>query len=126
MGFTLVSKEDDRRGSERYRCPEQLFRVVDSARGQELGYLMDISLGGLAFYYYQDNEVLEESGAMDIVSSNGGPTMRSLPYQNVTDFDMLGSYPFDIRRRRRRGIRFEDLPTERLVELRQFIQMMIV
>ena len=126
MAFTTVINQNERRNSERFLCPDQLCRVVDSARGEELGVVMDISLGGLTFSYFQDQEVFEESGTLDIVSRNGGPSIRSLSYQNVTDFDLLGSHPFDIRRRRRRGIRFEALPSEKLVELRQFIQLLIV
>jgi hypothetical protein len=121
-----VLRENDRRQAERFVCPETHYRVVDSACGQELGYLMDISIGGLAFFYYQDNGVHEESGSIDLVSDTSGPILTSVAYENVTDFDILGNYPFNLRHRRRRGVRFSSLSTEKLVDLKQFIQLLLV
>jgi hypothetical protein len=111
----------ERRAHERLKLAEGAYTVKNSASAEELGTVLDASLGGLAFIYSQNGSPPQESSELDIASADTKLNIRQLPYYNVNDFEYSNGYPFEIQRRRRRGIRFHDLTAKQLEQIKRML-----
>lgn len=121
MEANIRGSQNERRAYHRSRISEGTLFVRNSESANELGSILDISLGGLSFVYSDNGTTLNESNRMDIASVNRDLIIYQLPYQNVNDFEYASGYPFEIQRRRRRGIRFCDLTSKQLEQIKMLL-----
>lgn len=117
MSEISSSYQNERRAYHRLRVPDDILFVRNSYSKEELGTILDISLGGISFKYDQNKNQPEESNLLDIVSSDKSIQILKVAYQNVNDFEYIEGYPFASHRRRRRGICFEDLSSEQVIAI---------
>ncbi len=87
----------------------------------EPGEVIDISLGGLSFRYFGEKVQRKKSSRLNILSWDGGPSVRDLPFEKVSDvtlFDDLtvGSLT------RRGSVRFGHLTRSQLTALVHLIE----
>ncbi len=112
------------RKNKRYKSKEGIFIVLrPQAPPTKLGSLLDISLGGLAFQYYQpDNRSYKDIKELDIYISGDGCYLGNIPIYIITEIarpDEEGSYPILIKRY---GVKFGSLTTDMRNRLAYFIE----
>lgn len=93
------------------------FRPFSAKRGQ----IVDISRGGLAFHYIA---AARRSGKerLAILVNGSGVFLDGIPCATVSDIRIGNSSPFITMPLRRCGVRFLDMPLEKIQHLDQFIR----
>ncbi len=112
------------RKNKRYKSKEGIFIVLrPQAPPTKLGNLVDISLGGLAFQYYQpDNRSYSDIEELDIYISGDGCYLDNIPINIITEItkpDEGGAYPVLIKRY---GVKFGNLTADMRNRLAYFIK----
>jgi len=72
---------------------------------EEVGRIMDISMGGVAFRYTPHGEEQNESD-VTIVLSETNFYLHDLPAKTISDFELVGKTPTTSTTERRRGVQF--------------------
>jgi len=111
----------DKRKHKRFRSQDLAFAAFGS-HIKEIGQIMDISMGGLAFRYIADGDQLNESHELEIYLANNGFHLKEVPFNTISDFELTSEFPLSSIIMRRRGVQFGELPQTRVSQLEYFIQ----
>lgn len=109
--------ETERRVHPRFAVPE---RALVAETGDEFGlpyHLVDISEGGMAFRYLNDDPLSLGAGQMDIYLDRSLQVGR-LPVRVVADRQLAS----DFMPKRRCGVRFGELTSAQQIQLQTFIR----
>ena len=71
-----------------------------------LGYMIDISLGGLSFRYIDASNVKDTSTELTILVSEPRLCLDRIPFRTVADFELPVEFSFSSIRTRRRCVKF--------------------
>ena len=74
-----------------------------------LGYMIDISLGGLSFRYIESSLDEQPSSELTILQSSPRFCLDRIPYHTVADFEIPAEFSFSSIRIRRRCVEFGSL-----------------
>jgi len=111
----------DKRKHTRFRSQDLAFAAFGS-HIKEIGQIIDISMGGLAFRYIADGDQLNESRELEIYLANNGFHLEKVPFNTISDFELTSEFPLSSIRMRRRGMQFGELLQTQVSQLEYFIQ----
>lgn len=110
----------ERRKHERFKVEKIAFAVLRN-RVSKLGQIIDISQGGLAFYYIDNQEWPEASSELDILLATNGICLERLKFKTISDFKIANKSPYSSITVRRRGVQFEALTQHQMSQLLDFL-----
>ena len=111
--MVVWTQEADRRKHQRIPIKTGVFAVIGPKSNQKC-IVLDISLGGLSFRYYEGAEKLVKEVGKDFQLSN-------IPFKSIYDHELESEIPFDSLRIRKRGVVFENLTSQQKSKLEGFI-----
>ena len=111
----------ERRKHKRFRVPRNTY-VQLNGQVSQLGRVLDISRGGLAFRYISVGKELKEVFQIDLVSGQFNPGLRCLPVKVVSEIEMVSETPVRAVTLSRASVQFEALMNEQANWLERFIQ----
>lgn len=111
----------DKRKHKRFRSQDLAFAAFGS-HSKEIGQILDISRGGLAFRYIADGDRLNESRELEIYLANNGFHLKEVPFNKISDFELTSEFPLSSIIMRRRGVQFGELTQDHVSQLGYFIQ----
>lgn len=107
----------EQRKHNRVRVTDGLF-VVPASNPTRLCQIIDLSLGGLAFYYFNSEDWKKKFSKADILFPDDGFCLNKIPIKNVSDFMLENESFSDIKRC---GIKFGRLNSSQLYWLKYLI-----
>ena len=111
----------DNRKHTRFRSQDLAFAAFGS-HDKEIGQIIDISMGGLAFRYIADGDQLNVSRELEIYLANNGFHLKKVPFNTISDFELPNEFPLSSIIMRRRGMQFGELLQTQVSQLEYFIQ----
>jgi hypothetical protein len=111
----------ERRKHKRFRMQNSAFVVFGSHAG-ELGWIIDISRGGLGFRYIAYGDRPNGSSELVIYSADKSFYLEKLPFRTVWDFEVADQFPSSPMTMRRRGVQIGELTQEQIAQLPYFIK----
>ncbi|MFH0725365.1 MAG: PilZ domain-containing protein [Pseudomonadota bacterium] len=106
------SIELDRRRSKRYRMKGIAFAVLKSESDEELGQVVNISHGGLAFEYFVGSRRIRNAKYLDLMLMKSELYIHKIPVRTISDFEIKNELPFNTIAKRQQGVCFETLTEE--------------
>jgi len=111
----------DKRKHKRFRSQDLAFVALGS-HSREIGQIIDISRGGLAFRYIADGDRLNESRELEIYLAKYGFHLEKVPFNTISDFELTSELPLSSIIMRRCGVQFGELTQDQVSQLGYFIQ----
>jgi len=111
----------DNRKHKRFRSQDLAFAAFGS-HSKEIGQIIDISRGGLAFLYISDGDQINESTELEIYLANNGFHLKEVPFNTISDFELTSEFPLSSIIMRRCGVQFKELTQTQVSQLGYFIQ----
>lgn len=111
----------DKRKHKRFRSQDLAFAAFGS-NSKEIGEIIDISRGGLAFRYISDGDQVNESAELEIYLAKYGFHLEMVPFNTISDFELPNEFPTSSIIMRRRGVQFGELTQDQVSQLGYFIQ----
>jgi hypothetical protein len=114
-------KRNERRGNKRFHASMGAFAVL-GPHANKVGRVVDISLGGLAFRHVDRKAPLSGLNQLDVFMVDGDFHVNNIPFQTVSDYEVVKGGPLTSLTTRQSGLRFGRLtPTQRTL-LEYFIK----
>ncbi|HKK12493.1 MAG TPA: PilZ domain-containing protein [Flavobacteriaceae bacterium] len=98
----------DQRRYKRYKTRQDSFVAFNSGSLQ-LGRIINIGKGGLAFFYVETQKPINASSKMDIFWANDGFCLAKIPFKIVSDIYLNGKISDHSIKLRQCGVEFEQL-----------------
>ena len=114
--------EIDKRKDIRYWVKDHILVNLRSESKSNLGQLLDISKGGLAFYYFANAKKPKNYSELGIFPSNDDFAIARIPCKTVSDTKMINESPFGTKILRRHSIRFENLTPAQKIKMDYFLR----
>jgi len=111
----------DKRKHTRFRSQDLAFAAFGS-HSKEIGEIIDISMGGLAFLYIADGDQINESRELEIYLAKDDFHLKEVPFNTISDFELPNEFPTSSIIMRRRGVQFGDLRQDQVSQLGYFIR----
>ncbi|CAB5083455.1 hypothetical protein D3OALGA1CA_2758 [Olavius algarvensis associated proteobacterium Delta 3] len=110
----------DRRKFPRYAVEEGAIIIYDQPTDQEIGVVIDLSLDGLAFEYFDIGASIPKEGEMNLLVWDYDFYIKKIPYRIVSNFGLEtdAHSPIPIARC---SVRFVTLSPEKQQEIQVFI-----
>lgn len=126
--MAVWNNDADRRKHQRIPIKTGVFAVIGPKASQKC-IVMDISLGGLAFRYYEGAEkIIKEIGNDKVgkieITAVGKERfhLNDIPFKSIYDHELKSDIPVDSLKIRKRGVVFEHLTRQQKSKLEGFIQ----
>lgn len=116
----FTNDQNDRRKNKRYEIRGIAFAVLKSDSEEELGQIINISRGGLAFQYFVGSRRIEKAKQLDIMLTKKGVYINKINVRTVADFEIANELPFSTIAKRQQSVCF-DLLTEEQQNQLEFI-----
>ena len=113
------SAQVERRKHQRYKVPNLVIAVPRKSDSQ-VARIVNISKGGMAVCYVDQQEWLGEAKEIDILV-NSNFFMRSIPIKSIRDFTVNNQGTFSIIRERQCCLQFDSLSPDQKSLLDEFI-----
>ena len=114
--------EVENRKFKRFKVKDLSFALLKSDSYEELGEIIDISKGGLAFQYLVGENQIKEAVELDIILAHNGFHLKKLPCKTISDFEIINEIYFSSLKMRRHSIKFGELDNNQISELDYFIK----
>ncbi|MBW1836873.1 MAG: PilZ domain-containing protein [Deltaproteobacteria bacterium] len=114
--------EIDKRKHIRYWVKDHILVNLKSESKSNHGQLLDISKGGLAFYYFANAKKPKNYSELGIFPSNDDFAIARIPCKTVSDTKMINESPFGTKILRRHSIRFENLTPAQKIKMDYFLR----
>ncbi len=118
---TNTNKLVERRRQERFQVSNGAF-VGLGPHYNNVGQIIDLSMGGLAFHYAGSKEPPRGSWKLDIFLNDGNFYLGKVPFRIISDFEIADKEPFDPITTRRSSVQFGNLTHYQKYLLGYFIQ----
>ena len=117
----MIPKKEitEQREHKRFQVPKGAF-VGLGHHDTQVGQIIDVSMGGLAFRYVGSEE--PSNGELDIFLSERDFYLGRIPFKSVSDFEMTTRTASTSMTMRRTGVRFRKLTESQISQLEYFIQ----
>jgi hypothetical protein len=113
----------DLRRYRRFAAREDAFAVLRN-RVSEIGQLINVSKGGLAFKYMAEQALPADRYELDIFLAGRREFLwRGIPHRTILDIEMTPTVPFSMIRMRRRSIAFENLTEDHHMRLENLLEL---
>ncbi|MDH5298957.1 MAG: hypothetical protein OEV91_08055 [Desulfobulbaceae bacterium] len=117
----ITELSNERRMHPRFQSKGCMFTA-----NSKFGRVIDLSLGGVAFYYADRAPWADEAFDSGALVSEDQQMVANLPVQTVTDHEIPNNYSPGAITIRRRAIRFAELSPEQEKELTYFIALISI
>ena len=114
-------KQVDRRRHKRFHVRDNTFVVLRAPLSTNVGQIIDISMGGLAFNYIDGLRQANNYSKLDILLSNRSFYLDKIPFNTISDCKAPNKVPFSSIEMRRCGVHFGKLTPEQISQLKYFI-----
>jgi hypothetical protein len=114
--------EVENRKFKRFKVKDLSFALLKSSFYEELGEIIDISKGGLAFKYLVGENQIKEAVELDIILAHNGFHIKKLPCKTISDFEIINEIYFSSLKMRQHSIEFGELDNNQISELDYFIK----
>lgn len=114
--------EGDRRKSKRHKMKDVAFAVLTSGLDEELGQIINISRGGLAFEYFVGSRRIRSPKYLDIMLTKNEMHIDKIRVSTICDFEIKNELPFSSIAKRRQSVCFESLTGEQEKQLDSLIR----
>lgn len=104
-----------------------VFAVIGPQSTQKC-IVLDISLGGLSFRYYEGADKIikeigdDKLGKIEITAVGKDFYLNNIPFKSIYDHELKSDIPFDSLKIRKRGVVFGTLTRQQKSKLAGFIQ----
>jgi len=112
----------EKRKFKRFKTKNLSFALLKSSFYEELGEIVDIGKGGLAFQYLVGEDRIEEPVELDIILAGNGVHIKKIPCKTISDFEITNEIYFSSLKMRRHSIKFGELDNNQISELDYFIK----
>jgi hypothetical protein len=112
--------QQERRQHTRYTVPNLVIALPKRSSAQ-IARIINISKGGLAVRYLDQNNWLGSATKIDILA-NSDFFINNLPIKLVEDFKIDNDISFSITKERQSCLQFDQLSVEQQTKLEEFIQ----
>lgn len=112
----------ERRKHKRFPIRDVAFAILRSDKDEELGQIMNISMGGLAFQYFVGNRELQKADKLDVLPADNGFHVDNIPFQVVDDYELVNELPFSSITKREQRVYFAKLTDNQKKGIESFIK----
>ncbi len=112
----------EKRKIKRFKVKDLSFALLKSVSYEELGEIVDISKGGIAFQYFVGENQIKKAVELDIILAGNGFHMKKIPCKTISDFEIIDEIYFSPLKMRRHSIKFGELDNNQISELDYFIK----
>ena len=106
----------------RFKVKDLSFALLKTVFYEELGEILDISKGGLAFKYLVGENQIKEAVELDIIHAHNSFHMKKLPCKTISDFEIINGVDFSSLKMKRHSVKFGELDNNQISELDYFIK----
>ena len=111
----------ERRKHRRFQVKDKCFTVINPDP-VKLVPIIDISLGGLGFYYNDNQDWLKKASKLEIMAADCSFYMEKLPYEVVSSSRAFPNLSTSLLDGRRYGLRFGHLQPNQKSQIKYFIR----
>jgi len=111
----------ERRFHERFQVQQGLYALLKNG-SSKLGQIKNISKGGLAFIYINDEDQIHEPTEVDIFLSGHGFILKGIPCKKISDIHVDNFVPFTTFEMRQLGVQFGEVSLPHSAHLDTFIE----
>ncbi len=111
----------ERREDKRFHAPTGAFAVL-GPNATKVGRVIDISLSGLTFRHVDKEEPLSELNEIDVFMINDDFHVNKIPFETVSDYEIMNEGPRALMTTRQSGLRFGELRPSQRSLLEYFIR----
>ena len=111
----------ERRKHKRFQVPPNTYVQLNDQVSQ-LGRVLDISKGGLAFRYISVGKELKKVFQLDLISTQVNPRLNPLPVKVVSEIEITSETPARAVTLSRASVQFGELMDEQVNWLEHFIE----
>ncbi len=126
-------KRTERRKYKRYKAKEGAFAAINPNNcHHRIGQITDISMGGLAFNYIQDNDYdtgekqkyIDEQKSENslLLLSSFGYYVEDIPFKTVEDIEVNEHISFSSIKLRKQRIKFNSLTSKQTFDLNSYLK----
>ncbi len=112
----------ERRKHQRYDIKDIAFAIIRSEAEEELGQIVNISMGGLAFQYFIGNREFQKADRLDVLLADSGVHVENLEFHVVDDHELVNELPFSSITKREQRVNFNELNSNQKEGLDSFIR----
>ena len=129
--MTARQKKTERRKHKRYKAKEGAFAAINPNNCHRIGQIADISMGGLAFNYVEENyydtgekqKYLNEKESENLLLlSSFGYYVKDIPFKTVEDIEVDENISFSSIKLRKQRIKFNGLTSKQTFDLNSYLK----
>ena len=120
----MTSKFDpvEKRKYKRYKVEVGALTLLKANSDKELGRVMNISRGGLAYHYTPKPSHPVGRFIFDLFWVGNRRLLSEVPCKTIYDFTLAKKFPFSFKKIRVRGVQFDELSQGHASRLEYFIE----
>ena len=112
----------ERRKHQRFAIKDIAFAIIRTQAEEELGQIVNISMGGLAFQYFIGNREFQKADRLDVLLADSGIQVEGIEFQVVDDYELVNELPFSSITKREQRVFFAGLDEVQKKGLDSFIR----
>jgi hypothetical protein len=112
----------ERRKHRRFETKDVAFAILKANREEELGQIVNISMGGLAFHYFIGNREFQHAERLDVLLADRGIHVENIKFRVVEDYELVNELPFSSITKREQRVLFNDLSDDQIQGIDSFIR----
>ncbi len=112
----------ERRQYKRFAVKDVAFAVLKTDQDEELGQIVNVSMGGLAFQYFVGNREFTPSHRLDMLLADNQLHVDNIVFNLVEDQELVNELPFSSITKRQQRVCFKNLTEKQKAGIRHFIQ----
>lgn len=119
-----ANKKDniERRKHKRFTTKDVAFAILRTDEDEELGQIVNISMGGLAFQYFVGNRELQKADRLDVLLADNGVHVDNIGFHMVDDYELVNELPFSSITKREQRVYFDSLTDDQKEGIDGFIK----
>lgn len=112
----------ERRKHKRFTIKDVAFAILKTDEDEELGQIINISMGGLAFQYFVGNRELHKANRLDVLLADNGLHVDGISFSVVDDYELVNELPFSSITKREQRVIFNNLSETQEEGIESFIK----
>jgi len=118
----IRKRTQERRKHKRYDMKDVAFAILKADREEELGQIINISMGGLVFHYFIGNRDFQTADRLDVLLADRGIHVEDIKFNVIEDYELVNELPFSSITKREQRVFFCDLSDEQKQGIDSFIR----
>lgn len=112
----------ERRKHKRFTIKDVAFAILRADDDEELGQIINISMGGLAFQYFVGNREFQKADRLDVILAENRLHIDDIGFRVVDDYELISELPFSSITKREQRVHFDNLTDDQKVGIEGFIR----